>query len=842
VNEAPTQSEGPRLNTAGQRLEADASHEKDDWEGVTKGTGLGPSVPGPLQSYLTTRDSIVANGPGGLGAPVNTILAASLDECLRVLAASAPEVAIVAVGGYGRSELCLYSDIDLLLLHEGPVDQDAVRTILYPLWNSGLKIGHATRTVKGTLGFARDDLSTLCTVLSARLVAGPSELLAQLNQGLGRLLSSPRTNLTERLAAEERSVWEREPFALQDLDVKNGRGGLRSLHRLDWDRRRSELVGEEPEVGVAPGEIPVRRTLLAVRQALHAVQRRSADRFALDLRTSVGAWLGQDPAELATHVYRAARFADGMAAARWGRIRPGGVDPIAHAGLAVVRFVRARWARGETAATPLAFARAAVASDAAGRLSAWEREFAARSGPPEWTSGDRSGFVALLASGRPGWEAILGLWEAGWLSRALPEIGHLHGLAQVAPFHRHPVDAHLGATVANIVDLADGSAGWCAELAEEMGSLDEVLLSGFLHDIGKGLGGNHSRVGADLAASLLRRTGFGAATVSIVGQAVRHHLLLSETAARRDIEDPTVANEVAAVVGNQDLLRVLTLVSVADAIATGPDMWSTWKESLVRTLVGKVSALLEGTVSDLSAELERTIGSLVPELSRQQISDHLAGMPPGYVARFGADLVAQHLRLVHPAVGFGQVRVSVVPGAPVSTIITASQDRPGLLATITGVLAIHNLGVLEARVVTRSDGLALDTFRVQDSLGSDMIGQGRWPGVRESLQKAVAGEIDLETRLAEKRAAYGRGGEVSPPAIRVYPKAGGLTIDIRASDRVGLLHDLARAMAMLGLEVELAKIDTRGKEALDVFEVKNPAAHSEEVIASTLVAAAFSRQ
>ena len=835
MNEEPTQSDKPRFDTG-------VSDGNSDKERVPKGNGLGPSGSGPLQSYLATRDSFLTKGPQGVASPINIILSEALDECLTVLAVSAPEVAMVAVGGYGRRELCLYSDIDLLLLHDGPVDEEAVRSILYPLWDSGLKIGHATRTVKGTLSFARDDLSTLCTVLSARLVAGPPELLDELHQGLTRLLAGGRSNLTERLAAEERSVWEREPFALQDLDLKNGRGGLRTLHRLDWDRRRSELVGEEPEVAIEPGEIAARRTLLAVRQALHAVQRRSADRFALDLRASVGGWLGREPAEVATEVYRAARFADGVAAARWGRIRPTGVDPIAHAGLAVVRFVRSRWARGETAATPLTFARAAVASDARGRLSTWERDFAARSGAPEWTPGDRSGLVSLLASGRPGWDALLGLWESGWLTRALPEIGHLQGLAQVAPFHLHPVDGHLGATVASIVDLADGSVGWCADLAEEMGSLDEVLLSGFLHDIGKGLGGNHSEVGADLAVSLLQRTGFGAGTVSVVGQAVRHHLLLSETASRRDIEDPAVVREVAGVVGNQELLRVLALLSVADAIATGPDMWSTWKESLVRNLVRKISALLEGTVSGLSAELEGTIESLVPDLSREQIAAHLAGMPSGYVARFGPGLVAQHLRVAHRPIGQGQIKVNVVPGAPVSTIITAAPDRPGLLATITGVLAIHNLAVLEARVVTRSDGLALDTFRVIDSLGSDMIGQGRWPGVRESLEQAVAGGIDLETRLAEKRAAYSRAVATSAPEVRVRPHNDGLAIDIRASDRVGLLHDLARAISMLGLEVDLAKIDTRGKEALDVFEVRNPAGHSAEEIASALVAAVGSRQ
>ena len=266
-------------------------------------------------------------------------------------------------------------------------------------------------------------------------------------------------------------------------------------------------------------------------------------------------------------------------------------------------------------------------------------------GPPEWAPGDRNALISLLAAGRPGWDALLGLWESGWLSRALPELAHLRGLAQAAPFHRHPVDAHLGATVANIVDLASGTGGWGADIAEQIGSLDEVLLSGFLHDIGKGLGGNHAEVGADLAVSLLRRTGFGAATVSIVGPAIRHHLLLPETAFRRDIDDPAVVAEVARVVGNQDLLRVLALVSVADAIATGPDMWNSWKESLVRNLVSKTEALLEGTVSDLPAELEKTIRVLVPEMDGSQIAAHLAGMPPGYVARFGADLVAQHLRV-----------------------------------------------------------------------------------------------------------------------------------------------------------------------------------------------------
>jgi [protein-PII] uridylyltransferase len=789
----------------------------------------------PLQPYLTTRDAFLDRGRGDVPASeICLLLSRSLDGCLQDLATGSPDLALVAVGGYGRSELCLYSDIDLLILHEGPVPEEAVRAILYPLWDSGLKVGHATRTVKTTLSFARDDLSILCTVLSGRLISGPAVLLEDLNHGLARLLNAARSNLAERLAAEEQGVWEREPFAVQELDVKNGRGGLRSLHRLDWDRRRAALIGEEPTLDAQPGESSARRTLLSIRQALHAVQRRAADRFAIDLRGKVAGWLDRDAIELATEVYQSARFVDGVAAMRWGAVRPVGVDPIAHAGLAVARFVRSRWGRGEAAATPLAFARSAVASDAAGRLTPWERSFAARSGPPEWTAGDRSGLVSLLAAGRPGWEALLGLWESGWLSRAIPEIAHLRGLAQAAPFHLHPADAHLGATIASVVDLADGAVGWLGDLVEEIGGLDEVLLAGFLHDVGKGLGGNHAEVGADLAISLLGRTGFGAATVSVVGDAVRHHLLLPETASRRDIEDPAVIAEVAGLVKNQDLLRVLALLTVADAIATGPDMWNNWKETLLRNLVGKVAARLEGTVSDIPAELERSLAALVPHLSTQQIATHLEGMPSGYLARFGAHLVARHLRISHPPVGLDQIRVDVAPGAPVSTLVTAARDRPGLLATIAGVLALHNLAVLEARVVTHSDGLAVDTFRVRDALGSDMVGQGRWPGVRESLEKAVAGRLDLEARLVEKRAAYARTGGTSAAEVRVYSSRRGLTIDVRATDRVGLLHDLAAAMAALALDVDLAKIDTRSGEALDAFEVRNPGGHTVEEIRSVL--------
>jgi [protein-PII] uridylyltransferase len=754
-----------------------------------------------------------------------------VDEAVRGLAMANPELGVLAVGGYGRRELCLHSDIDLLFLHEGTTPEEAVRSILYPLWDARHKVGHATRTVRAALAFAREDLHALCSLLSARPISGPSPLYEELLAGMARLLTGPRANLAELLAAEEHGVWEREPFARQELDVKGGRGGLRSHHRLEWDRQRSRLIGEEPVLGSQLGEQAAVETLLKVRQALHAVQRRAADIYPVELRSQVGDWLGRDPTELATEVYRAARTIDGIAALRWGRVRPAGTDPIHHAGLAVIRLVRSRWGKREMAATPFAYARTAAASGSGGRLSSWERDFVSRTGPPDWRPGDRSSLVALLAAGTPGWEALLGLWEAGWLTRALPELGHLRGLAQVAPFHSHPVDAHLGATVASVVDLADGAVDWCGEIAEQIGGLDEVLLAAFLHDIGKGLPGDHSETGSALAAAMLSRIGFSSATAGVVGNAVRHHLLLPETAFRQDVEDPRVITAIARSVGSIEFLRTLTLLSVADARATGADMWSPWKESLLRALVTKAAGLLDGKSSEVPGESLDELEALIPDLSRPAIARHLEGMPPGYLGRFGSEVVATHLRLANPPLGASEVRTAVVSGAPVSNLAVAARDRPGLLATVAGVLALHNLNVLEARVATRDDGLAIDNFRVVDARGSDMVGQGRWPAVRETLEKTFAGSLDLESRLAEKRGASASAGD--HPDVRVS----GSTIDVRARDRVGLLHDLASAMTSLGLVITLAKIDTRRGEAIDVFEVTKPGQVSDEVIRSAVTAA-----
>jgi [protein-PII] uridylyltransferase len=789
---------------------------------------------GPLAGFLAMKQAWSgAQAPSDEPWRIGTELSRAMDACLQSLAGS-DDLTVVAVGGYGRQELSLHSDIDLLLLHDN-ADQTTVRAILYPLWDAGLKVGHALRTVKETVTKARDDLTVLCAQLSARLVAGPRTRLDDLEAALARLLKTDRLRVTTLLAAEETSVWNSEPYLLQDAEVKEGRGGLRSLHRLEWDRRRGQLAGEELVETLA--EQNARRSLLSVRAALHAVQGRAYDRFAMELRSPVGHWLGRDPLTVATEVYRAMRTIDSIAGLRWGRTRGFDQDPVAVAGRQMIRFVRNRWQRASSkgpTAPPLRLAYDAAGSGH-GRLSTWEFDLAATSGPPSWSSGDRTTLVSLLASGRPGWDALMALWEAGWLPRSLPELSHLRGLAQAAPFHAHPVDAHLGRSVAEVLALADGAEPWCAELAEDIGGLDEVLLSAFLHDAGKGLGEDHSETGARLASTLLGRVGFSQATVDLVAVTVRNHLLLSDAAFRKDIEDPATIRSLAAEIGDLHRLNVLTLLSVADARATGADSWSPWRGTLLRSLHRQVSRQLTGEGSNFQTdELERLESMVSGEFTPTQVESHLRGMPAAYLLRFGAEAVADHLRLVSPPAMTREVRASFAHGSPVSTVMIATRDRPGLLATVAGVFALHNLGVLEARVATRADGLALDTFRVVDAGGSEAIGLTRWPAVREHLEQAVAGGLDLEARVAAKRAAYARTEAAgTSPIASVFRQADRLTIEVRTSDRVGLLYDLATAIYSLGLDIQLAKIDTRGPNVVDVIEAVDrgdPSASRDEEI------------
>ena len=700
--------------------------------------------------------------------------------------------AVVAVGGYGRSEMCLHSDIDVMLL--GAVPPDAVRQVLYPLWDTGMKVGHSVRTVKEALVAAGENIETLCSLLTTRVITGDEEPVHDLKRQLVGLLRRQRS-LPDLLAGEERALRSREPFFLQEADVKAGRGGLRSIHRDDWMRIRAEMLGASTAGDALRSE---RSTLLSIRNALHATQGRGVETLAIELRPTVAGWLDEDPYDTCARLYRATRAVDDHLLARWPVGRVPDHDPVARAGRKLVSAVRLRrQAAAGVTTTPLPVAIRHL--DHPAQVTAL-----AKHSDTSWTPSDRAALVELLAGGAEGWAAFRRLDP--WGKEVLPEMAMVESLPQTAVFHSHPVDSHLWRTVDEVVYLTSGGSEWCTSQADDLGSIDELLLAAWLHDIGKGRGGNHSEVGASLAEGILTRFGYNPRTVDVVKRAVALHLLLPTVATRQDLDDPDVIRSTASRIDDPELLSLLAVLSVADARATGPSVWSEWSGNLLQTLVSRVGEELQGT----------SYGSENAALD-PGLADHVAAMPPGYLRRFGAEMAGRHLSLATPPPSLTEVRVEVSGDPGIPTVVAVARDRPGFLAIVSGVFALHGLNVLEARIATRSDGVAIDTFRVEDSLGELRLEPADWDQIRTDLHDAIGGGLDLAARLAAKAAAY----SVAPVNSRVTVdvRDGLWRFTVRGPDRVGLLHDLAHELTDAEVGITMAKVTTRGQEVMDVFSV-----------------------
>jgi [protein-PII] uridylyltransferase len=841
-----------------------------------------------LDTYISLRQELIERGGvAGAGEAICRQLTTALDRDVASLVPAQGRSALVAVGGYGRGELCLHSDVDLMLLHPGSVPAGAER-VFYPLWDAGLKVGHAVRSVREAIQAAREHIETLTALLDARLVAGDLDLFGDLRHAMSELLHRGRLDLTARLSELERVRRQREPYPLQELNVKEGRGGLRALQGIHWDARGRELAWR---TGTAPsssrflrdergeprrfmgtdashlsegpvhettlvsrsGEAPltalqaagrVRETLLATRNALHAVSGKAFDVYVHDLHQPVAEWLGVESQAWSQRLYQDAHQVDRLVRNHWERVtvrppeearrwwRPGFLDRRAS-----MPMEEDRTPRPFFSGTVLSLA--ARATTETGRPFDAEQEAMIRSAMgPMWTAEDREGFLTLLRAGERGHAVFDALDALGWAVRALPEWGHVRGLPQYAPFHLHPVDVHLWKTVAETLAIArrDSPEPVLAGVAAELDSLDDALLAALLHDIGKGWPGDHAVAGARAARAFCRRAQFGPRTAATVSRVIEHHLLLPTIATRRDLDDPATIRDVADAVADGRTLRILYLLSVADSRATGPAVWSPWKATLMQRLYEGVDDELRRR--ERAVPIERPEFDIAPLLdlvggaaSEGVVRQHLSAMPRGYTDTWTMAELAQHIRLMWPAPAPGEVRLEVTHGEAADDLALALEDRPGLLSITSGVLALNNISVLGGRFATRSDGVALQSLHVVDALNAG-INEERWGRVRRDIPRVLIGELDLEAALREKMHAsrwmIPEHRRRIPTQVVADPRisAHATLVEVHAEDRAGLLHDITRALFDLRLDINLAKVDTLGREVVDVFYVRDLDGHA----------------
>lgn len=705
-------------------------------------------------------------------------------------------VALVAVGGYGRAELSLQSDIDLLLLHDGRSDIGTLADrVWYPIWDEGLKLGHAVRTAREALALAADDLDTATSLLHVRHVAGDPDLTDDLAGRAVTQWQRRSKRWLEELARRVRSRHNKagEVAFLLEPDLKEGRGGLRDVHSLRWAEAARRLLWD----GDDPVLVEAYETLLAARVELHRRTGRPGDRLLLEDQDAVADALGDPSADALMHrIAGAARTISWRSDDAWHRIEASLSGPLGWrarrdkslgSGLVLRDGEVHLTADADPAVDPSLALRAGAAAAAADTFvhRASLDRLAAGAGPiPEpWPDDVRAALVDLLLAGHRAIPVIEALDQMGLWVHVLPEWERVRSKPQRNAYHRFTVDRHLVEAAAN-----------AAELVARTDRPDLLVVGTLLHDIGKGYPGDHTDVGIDLVAGIGARMGFPPADVATLQAMVRHHLLLPDVATRRDLDDPATLDLVATAVGDTTTLGLLGALTEADSLATGPAAWGRWKEELVRDLVRRTSHVLAGGSADEVREDFPT-------------AEHLELLRAGEQVLRGTD---DHL-----------------------TVVTA--DRHGVFSRVAGVLALHGLAVLDA-AVTSLDGMALEVLRVESSFGPTIA----WEKVLADLEKVLEGRLALQARLAERARVYGSRRQkapiTEPPRVHIDNAASrdATVVEVHAPDSVGVLYRITRALSDLDLDIVSAKVQTLGDRVIDAFYVRDSTG-AKLVDAATLV-------
>jgi len=727
---------------------------------------------------------VVLGDPELTGAALREALTAVADEWLQRLLGDVPDVSLVAVGGYGRREPAPGSDLDLVLLHRPGVDVAAIaEAIWYPIWDAGVGLDHSVRTVDQAVTVAGADLKAALGMLDARHVAGDPALSAELHE---KVYAKWRRDAPKRLpdlveAVKVRAERSGELAFLLEPDLKESRGGMRDVNAM--------TAIAAAQVADAPDE-RVREAyswLLDVRGELHRRSSRTTDRLVKQEQAPVAAALGVTDADadaLMHRVYDAGRtisFATDDAcrralistkpARRWGRRGEPIRRPLADG--VVEQDGEIHLARDAQPATDavlvLRVAAAAAQADLPVARHALAR-LAAESAPlPEpWPEAARDALVAALGAGRPAIAVFEALDQAGLMVRLMPEWANVRCKPQHNAVHRFTVDRHL-------VEAAAEAAAF----TRRVGRPDLLLIGALLHDIGKGFPGDHTDAGVAIVPTVAERLGLDSADVEMLTTLVRHHLLLPDTATRRDLGDPATIEIVVSAVGDRATLELLHALTEADATATGPAAWGDWKAGLVAQLVRLASAALAG---EPEPEPEPLDAGQIALAERGELAVDLTGS-----------------------------RVTIV--AP---------DQSGLLWRWSAVLTLHRLEIRSASAVTvpsPAGPMAVTVFEVAPRFGSLPDVESLRPDVR----RAYDDPLPLAAQLAERarRSAVDAATPVAAPVVLWVDDASrtASVIEVRAHDILGLLYRLTRALADAGLGVRSARIHTLGAEVVDTFYV-----------------------
>jgi [protein-PII] uridylyltransferase len=787
---------------------------------------------------------------------------------------------LIALGGYGRRELCLHSDIDILLLFKKTIPTHAkalIEEILFPLWDLGLELGHATRSLNECLTLAKNDFEVLTSIMDAHFICGDYTLYLNLSEKLHKkVLYKKARSLSLWLVEQDKIRLNRfgDSSYLLEPNLKEGIGGLRDYHHMLW--LANAYVGlREPRDLVFLAKLSNKEYqelqrqvafLLVVRNHLHHISGRRNDRVVFEYQEEIARKVGLHDQEQSRAVEQFNSKLHATMAA---------IKSLSHSFITShfpAHKIKRKRAQTGDMYPGLTFDKGELTFRSASDILADTFllmaifEHSARLGHPLSLEAKRlvreflylvdapfresqqvvNSFLNIMTEPWYTFDTLDQMMEVGFLGALIPEFESVKNRVEFDAYHIYPVGMHTLHTVRYLKALGDEKDMLLTDLFWELLHPDRLVLAGLFHDIGK-IGTDHAIHGVEIARKILKRFDPNEDAIEDICFLVRNHLILVETATRRDLNDEKVIVHCARTVGSVERLKMLYLLTWADSRATGPKAWSEWIANLIQELFFKVLHILErgelatqdaaSRVAQTKSEVRSNIGSIIHD---QELEHYFEVMPPRYLLNTPTQEIIRHLRLAeqlkkkqkttggttgehYNAIFIFESRHDKASGCWELTVL--AMNRRGLFSNIAGVLALNNINILSADIYTWRDGTAVDVLRVTNP-PDDLFVQETWNMIQKDFKDVLSSTLSLASQLREKARSTiitEQKKPFRPPQVIVDNDSSDFftVIEVFADDHIGLLYRMTHTLFNLGLDIHLARISTKGDQIADIFYVRD---------------------
>jgi len=819
----------------------------------------------PIEDFLDSRDALVdqeLNQSSGLR--ITRKYTYLMDRFIRSLFFETPfteeiratrdyALAVVPLGSYGRRELCLGSDVDLMIIHQGklsPEMRDIILRILYPLWDAKLEVGHSILTVQECIRLSLNDFRVLTSVMDGRFLLGSRSFYRLFQEAFwARIYREKKSFLNQVLIYQEKRSerFHTESYFVEP-DIKEGLGGLRDLHFMAWIARiyfKCKRVKQIKRFAAFSyfefnRLIHSESYLLKIRNHLHHLAGRKEDRLHLSYQEKLSYSLGYEDGpnltaaekflkDLYLHLNRIRYGHEEFLSKSLDLIDPSASEHTSNRLPAEFQVTKGNIVlkKGRISEKdPVVILKALNEANRLGFFLGsgfiWEakKDIAARGKEIVSSSEAKKLFMEIILNPKNPKIIRLAL-EIGLITLFIPDFRKIRNLAELGHYHVETVDLHSIRALEVLNEISKGTYDkrWplFKEVFQDLKHTDYLYLAALLHDIGKGTGNNHSLKGAELIPKILKQLGVDGESLQVVSLLVEHHLLLAHISQHRDLNDEKTCVQVAQAIQNEDVLNMLFLLTVADSFATGPVARSDWKIMLLVELFFKVKRILQRGIlatPDATREIEEKKGLVRNELTNLFPGDdilHLIDQVPSrYFLNMTPENMLRHFKMAMNISGEKLLwELEKLTSAPVTRMFICTYDRPGLFSKIVGVLTLNNIAVLSANIFTLKNGMAFDVYEVTNPL-DPYAEKERWDKIYGEVNLAIEDRLPLDDKILKKETSMLEKERHERPRIRDVRIRNDVSdfftvVEVRSAAILGLLYELAKKLFSLDLNIRFAK-------------------------------------